>query len=268
MAGGRNLRRSLLPLLLVLPACSAEGTAEPPAAPAATDRTDVGFRRIAPGVWLHSTYHEVPGFGRVLSNGLVVENAQGSVLVDTAWDDAQTRAILDWARGTLRKPVTAAIVTHAHADKMGGMAALHAAGVTTFANRRSNEDAPARGLVPARLPLDFTADGELAPASAEAVGRALSPLRIAYPGGGHTRDNIVVGIRGSNVVFGGCLIRPGDAADLGNTGDADLAHWADSAEAVGKAFPQATIIVPSHGPPAGRELLALTARLARQAAQP
>jgi glyoxylase-like metal-dependent hydrolase (beta-lactamase superfamily II) len=260
------LRIFLVGLLsLAAASCAA---ASPRAGIAATDAAGewdgVAFRRLAAGVWLHSEYRAVPGFGPVVSNGLIVEHGDGAILVDTAWDDAQTRAILQWARGRLRRPVTAAIVTHAHADKMGGMAALHAAGVTTFAARLTNADAPGRGLIPAQVPLDFDARGWLTPASAR-VAAPLAGLRVFYPGAGHTRDNIVVGIARDAILFGGCLIRPAGATDMGNTADGDLSHWAEAAAAAAAAFPAATIVVPSHGPPAGRELLGSTARLARAA---
>nr|ALG03673.1 NDM metallo-beta-lactamase [uncultured bacterium] len=259
--------RHLLPGLLMLTAAScapAGQRSEVAAADAAGEWEGVAFRRIAPGVWLHSAFREVPGFGRTVSNGLVVENGETSVLVDTAWDDAQTRTILQWAREHLHRPVAAAVVTHAHSDKMGGMAALHSAGVKTFANRLTNADAPARDLIPAQIGLDFDTNGWLTPASAEAAAD-LGPLRVFYPGAGHTRDNIVVGLAQAKIIFGGCLIRPPGSTDMGNTGDGDLSHWDIAAQRAGDTFPGANVVVPSHGPPAGRELIALTARLAREA---
>jgi len=263
--------RYLLPTALILSttACAAadqpsEKIVASEAADAAGEFGGVTFRRIAPGVWLHSAYHTTGSFGSVVSNGLVVENGDSAILIDTAWDDAQTRSILQWARERLRRPIAAAITTHAHSDKMGGMKVLHEAGVKTFAPRLSNADAPGRGLTPASTSLDFERDGWLTPASRkDAV--PLGDLRVFYPGAGHTRDNIVVAIPGASIIFGGCLIRPPESTDMGNVADGNLSHWDAAAEAVGKAFPDARIVIPSHGPPAGRELLTLTADLARKA---
>jgi len=50
---------------------------------------------------------------------------------------------------------------------------------------------------------------------------------------------------------------------MGNTDDADIAHWDDAVVAVEARYPDARIIVPSHGPPGGRELLRHTIDLAR-----
>ena len=37
----------------------------------------------------------------------------------------------------------------------------------------------------------------------------------------HTSDNITVGIDGTDIAFGGCLIKDSKAKSLGNLGDAD-----------------------------------------------
>lgn len=267
-----TMMRYLLPAALILSVTGCAGADErseevavDESAKAAEGKFgDVTFRRLAPGVWLHSAYHTTQDFGTVVSNGLVVENGDSAILIDTAWDDAQTRSILGWARERLGRPILAAITTHAHSDKMGGMTALHEAGVRTFASRLSNGDAPGRGLTPATTSLDFDSGGWLAPASRKDAA-PLGKLRVFYPGAGHTHDNIVVAIPAASIVFGGCLIRPPESTDMGNVADGDLPHWGIAAEAVGKAFPDAQVVVPSHGPPAGRELLALTSDLARKA---
>ena len=47
--------------------------------------------------------------------------------------------ILNWIKQEINLPVALAVVTHAHQDKMGGMDALHAAGIATYANALSNQ---------------------------------------------------------------------------------------------------------------------------------
>jgi glyoxylase-like metal-dependent hydrolase (beta-lactamase superfamily II) len=266
MAAGNMIRCLLSACLLASAAACASVPATVATESQGAESAEVSFEAIAPGVWMHTEYHTVTGFGRVVSHGLIVENGETAVLVDTGWDDDQTRAILQWAAARLRRPIAAAIVTHAHADKIGGLAALHAAGVETFAFRLTNADAPKRGLTPARVSLDFDSHGWLTPESREKAA-PLGKLRLFYPGAGHTRDNIVVGIPGASILFGGCLIRPPGATDLGNTADGDVGHWQAAALAAGAAFPDATIVIPSHGDPAGRELIALTADLASAAAK-
>ena len=152
---------------------------------------------------------------------------------------------------------TSAIVTHAHQDKMGGMNALHEAGIKTFAHVYTNEDAPKRGLTPAK-----TIVLENSTQSTNAEG-----ITLFYPGPGHTRDNIVIYYAPAKVLFGGCLIRPGDSNNLGNTTDGDVANWADAVRNIAAKFPDAEIIIPSHGAAGGRELLDHTIALAEAAAR-
>lgn len=215
----------------------------------------VAFQQLKPGIWMHTSYQYVAGWGEVLSNGLIVETPQGSILVDTAWNDVQTLEILNWAHARLKKPITAAVFTHFHEDKMGGVAMLRRHGVQTYAASDSNQFAVLKGRTPAAKKLSF---------DSQAVSGQLSPLVILDPGPGHTVDNIVVGIPEQGVIFGGCLIRPAESNDLGNTGDADIAHWAKAVKAVATHFPTADVVIPSHGSPAGRELLQLTQDLVHQ----
>lgn len=226
--------------------------------PAAAPTQEVSYRKLVPGVWLHTSSKEMPKWGKVISNGLVVEAGDHSLLVDTAWNDSQTAEILEWAQQHLGKPITQAVFTHAHEDKMGGVAVLRQRGVQTFASLESNMLAPAHGLTPAAETLRFDKQG---------LSAQLAPLVVLDPGPGHTLDNIVVGLPEQGIVFGGCLIRPGGTDNLGNTAEADIGHWAAAVRAVADQFPLAQVVVPSHGPPAGRELFELTRQLAEQAAK-
>ena len=59
-----------------------------------------------------------------------------------------------------------------------------------------------------------------------------------YPGPGHTSDNITVGIDGTDIAFGGCLIKDSKAKSLGNLGDADTEHYAASAARLVRRSPR------------------------------
>ena len=60
---------------------------------------DLVFRQLAPNVWQHTSYLDMPGFGAVASNGLIVRDGGRVLLVDTAWTDDQTAQILNWIKG-------------------------------------------------------------------------------------------------------------------------------------------------------------------------
>ena len=238
--------KRFIPLISLLLGCAA---LQPGQAP------ENQYRQLAPNVWMHTSYRRFIGLGAFPSNGLIVKTKEGLVLIDTAWNNAQTQDVLQWARANLGAPVTDAVMTHAHVDKMGGAATLRQAKVRTWAHALSNQDAPGRGLTPAERALDLQVGG----------ARSLREgVEVFYPGPGHTRDNVVVYLEGSKILFGGCLIRPGASNDLGNTADADLSRWAQTVRAVKARYPQAKIVVPSHGPPAGPGLLEHTIQLAQK----
>jgi glyoxylase-like metal-dependent hydrolase (beta-lactamase superfamily II) len=247
-------------LLLLGTACATTPPApENPAPPAvnqtlASDETvlaeDVRVRRIAPGVWLHVTLAGEE-WGHAPSNGLLVEEGDSTILVDTAWNARQTELLLVWAKDTLRRPVRAALVTHSHADRTGGMSALVARGVPVHAS----EDT-------ARL---TAGHGRPAPDQRLPETGKLGPLEVFFPGAGHSRDNLVVWLPTHRLLFGGCFVKDEGARNLGNVADADVAAWPASLERLRQRFPDVREVVPGHGQPGGPALLTHTQALLRDA---
>lgn len=220
----------------------------------------ISFQQIAPNVWQHTSYLDLPGFGPVPSNGLLVVDGDESVLIDTAWTVNQTEIIVRWANLELKKPIRAAVVTHAHSDKMGGIDALHTAGVATYAHPMTNSIAPDKQLTPAQNALTFNGEGW----AASPANGSLGPLRIYYPGPGHTADNITVAVAGTSVAFGGCLIKGSDAKTLGNLMEADEDYYAQAVRNFDAAFPNATTIAMSHSAVEDRDAIKRTLKLAKE----
>jgi metallo-beta-lactamase class B len=254
-------RRSLLALFLLGTACaSAPDRAAPAADTAATSRQqaegpseytvaeDIHVRRLAPGVWLHTTLSG-EDFGHYPANGLLVEDGEETLLVDMGWNVRHAEGLLAWARDTLRRPVRAAVATHFHSDRTGGVPALLAKGIPVHGLEETAKLATARGLP--------------VPPSTFSQARSLGPLELFFPGAGHSPDNLVVFHPGSGVLFGGCFVKDGAAKDLGNVGDADVAAWPESLERTRQRFPETRVVVPGHGAPGGLELLSHTRTLLR-----
>ena len=153
------------------------------------------FRQLAPNVWQHTSYLDMPGFRAVASNGLIVRDGGRVLVVDTAWTDDQTAQILNWIKQEINLPVALAVVTRASGQRWA-VWTLHAAGIATYANALSNL-APQEGMVAAQHSLTFAANGWVEPATAPNFG----PLKVFYPGPGHTSDNITVGIDGTDIAF-------------------------------------------------------------------
>ena len=252
------------------------------------------LEKIADNVWVHKSYAFMGRWGLVLSHGMVVKTEGGVILVDTAWNDKDTHHLLGLIEEATGAAPKAAIITHAHDDKMGGMGALNERGVPTVMHHWTMLDGPARGLAASTVPqsrivfenkenadadgpvrLVLGADGEepalrLSPvdgATGENAARknnAGDGVVIYYPGPGHTRDNIVVYYDTAKTLFGGCLIRHAITRSLGNTADGYVDRWARTTRKAAAAFPDAEIVIPSHGPAAGPELLGHTVSIAQR----
>jgi metallo-beta-lactamase class B len=196
---------------------------------------DVSVARIASHVWVHTT---VANLGGTLmpANGLLVERERDAVLVDTGWTPRQTSTLMSWsaARG---KPIAAALVTHFHADRLGGISALEAASIPVSGNPLTVGLAMEHGYDPP----DPLVGVDAAPQRFADIGEAF------FPGAGHTRDNLTFGLSEYGIVFGGCLVRTIAAPTLGNLDDAVLADWYASLRAVQARYRSASIVVPGHG---------------------
>jgi metallo-beta-lactamase class B len=205
----------------------------------------LGAERIAEGTWLFSSVKDVPPWGPVQANGLVVVGGREAALVNTAWSDEQTALLIEWLGREGRLYVTTVVATHFHDDCLGGLAAAHAAGARSYALEGTAEMARRNG----KAEPDVTFTDRL---TLRVGDRA---LELRYPGPGHTVDNIVAWLPDVRVLFGGCLVRSAEATSLGNTGEADLLRWPDTMLALKDSYPGAVIVVPGHGRPGGRELL-------------
>lgn len=200
---------------------------------------------LASGVWLHTSWRQLPGGVSFPKNGLLVRRDEELWLVDTAWGNELTERLLEWIDRELGMPVTGAIITHFHDDSMGGTPALDARGIPSWAHPLTLELGVDEG-VPLPGPLERLESGS---------SLRLGGMDVFYPGPAHTRDNVVVWIPDLRILFGTCAVRPATSSSLGNTADADLAEWPRSVGRMRDRFVQAEIVVPSHGEVGGHALL-------------
>ena len=253
-----------LPLTLLALACSGcVGTAAPTAVPEGR-ALEVGVEALTPEVWVHTSYRDLEGFGRVRSNGLVVASGRDALLVDAAWGDdpgRATAALLTRLRVLWGAEVRSAVFSHHHDDSVGGVGALRRAGVPTVATSRTADLMDADGWGRPDSVLESLPRTRSGGADAWTLRLGGIEVEVFDAGPGHTADNVVVYVPHARVLYGGCLVRPGDATSLGNTADADLERWAASVARVRERYPGLEVVVPSHGPPGGPELLDHTVAL-------
>ncbi|WP_026872391.1 MBL fold metallo-hydrolase [Inquilinus limosus] len=233
-----------LSLALMRPVRAQDGETPPP----------LGFRELADGVWMHTSWKKLEQ-DWVPTNGLAVIGPEEALLIDTAWTPAQTVALLGrLAEVAPNRPVNL-VVTHAHDDRLAGLAAVHARGGWSLARDETVKAAAAQGAGT----IQRSWSGEST--TITAAGRT---VELFYPGPAHTRDNTVAFLPESAVLFGSCMIRAAERNTLGTIAESDLCRWPQSVEAViaryGKA---AKIAVPGGGEPGDAELLARTHQLAK-----
>lgn len=232
----------MLLVILVLPLCAQEKIEL---------GKDVEVYPLARGIWRHVTYKEMAGWGNVPANGLIVVDGRHAVMIDTPWTPEQTAVLLDWVEKKLNAKVEAVVVGHSHADCLGGLSEIHKRGITSIGSEKTRELALAAGV---KAPKEtFTKTRKLKVGERE--------LELFYPGPGHTVDNIVTWIANEKVLFGGCLVKAGDAKTLGNIAEADLIAWPASLAKVKNRYPSARLLVPGHGDPGGWELVENTLKL-------
>lgn len=218
---------------------------------------DVEVRPLVDDVWLHTTYRTLDDGTRFPSHGLIVREGDTLTLIDTAWGEKETEVLLDAIAVQVGLPVTRAVVTHFHGDRAQGTGLLESEGVEVWAHPMTRELGSERGYV---VP-DRAFDGLEDPGDAIAFGS----LEIFYPGPAHSRDNIMVWLPESRLLFGGCAIRGARDQELGNVRDGDVSHWGTAMALTEARYGGAEIVVVSHAEPGGAGLIAHTAEVARAA---
>lgn len=197
---------------------------------------DLDIRRLSDQIWQHRSF-QVVGDIRFPSNGLLVIGEETLFMIDTAWGEAATDALLAWAKETFGKPVKQAVVSHFHPDRMGGIKNLHQIKTVVFAGEKTAELARVNSLpLPDTLfesSQQFDIDG--------------TKFEAYFPGPGHSPDNIVVWFPDEKLLFGGCLIKSLEAPNLGYTGDAVIEQWAATMENLKSRYGETLRIVPGHG---------------------
>ncbi|PJZ44756.1 subclass B1 metallo-beta-lactamase [Leptospira brenneri] len=208
------------------------------------------LERIKESVWKHKSFGIVNG-NIMPSNGLVVVTSRGIVLIDTAWGLEQTIELEKLIQEKFKKEILFVVISHSHEDRSGGVPLFLKKGIPVYTSSRTGKLLSAKSMTGLRAVLDIQ---PRIPAGDQTV-------EVYFPGEGHTSDNIVVWLPDTHILFGGCLVRPLDAKDMGNTKDANLGEWENSVKKVLARYPDAEVVVPGHGDWGKLDLLRHTIRL-------
>ena len=216
------------------------------------------------------------------SNVLVAKMPDETVLVASSpFETVDTTLMIKWIKNNLHPKKMVAINTHFHADGTGGNEAYQNAGFEIWASKQTRKLQKGRGEAGKTLTASSFKDPKLRkrifdtkvvlasktfePRDGLKLNFGGEEVEVIYPGPAHTPDNVVVYLPKRKLLFGGCMIRAAGSKNLGYTGDADIAHWAESAGRLEKLAVEK--VIPGHGAVGGPELIKQTINLAEIANQ-
>lgn len=207
--------------------------------------------QISNHVWVHVSTEPIAGFGLVSSNGAIYIRKNKAFLFDTPVSDSLTEVLVKAIADSLNAKIIGFVPNHWHEDCMGGLKYLQSVGVESYANQLTIEEAKKRNLP---IPVH---------GFAESLKLKLSGKTIEcwFPGGGHTKDNIVVWLPDEKVLFAGCMVKEMKSTGPGNLSDADVKSWPSTIGKVMKKYKNAQIVIPGHGLWGGSESLEHTLSL-------
>ena len=170
------------------------------------------------------------------ANGLYVVTPAGIILIDTPWDENQTQQLIDTLKQRYHQNIALCISTHFHSDRTAGLDLLKKNGIKTYTSVLTKQLAKQNGQ---KQPQFTFAKDTVFKVGGETV-------QTYFPGEGHTRDNIVVWLPKSKVLFGGCFIKSMDTNSRGFIGDANIAEWPLSVDRLKNKFRDIKYVIPGH----------------------
>lgn len=210
------------------------------------------IERLTEHSFVHISYLETEEYGKVASNGLVVVDANEALIYDTPVSNRSSQELIDWLKNEMNVTAIVVVVSHFHADALGGLETFHDNGIASFANTRTQEFAEIHKLIVPAYGISNSYE------------HSIGSMKVIsmFMGEGHTQDNMVAYVKEDHILFGGCLVKR-LGAGKGNIADANISEWPKTVEKLRQMLPNVTYVIPGHGEVGDQELLVYTEELFR-----
>ena len=207
--------------------------------------------KISDKAYVHVSFMDMPNYGRISANGLILINGNEAFLFDSPWTDSITMDLFSWITDSMKLKIVGFIPNHWHVDCMGGLGFLQKQKIESYANQMTIDIAKSKNLP---VPLHGFKDS---------LQLQLGDIMINcyYLGAAHSLDNIVVWIPEEQILFAGCMVKSLDSKNLGNTADGDVIAYPKTIDKLINKFPLAKIVIPGHGQFGGLDLIKHTREL-------
>lgn len=211
---------------------------------------DFNITQLSKNTFEHTSFLQTQSFGKVPCNGMIVRDNGEAVIFDTTSDSLTSAALINWVQKELKSKIVAVVPTHFHIDNLGGLKAFEQAGIPSYANLKTIQNAKDRNE---NLPQNgFNDLLEIKVGNKKVIAK--------FFGEGHTKDNVVGYFPEEKILFGGCLIKEINATK-GNLADANENEWAKTVENVKSTYPDVQWVIPGHGQYGDKKLLDYTIEL-------
>ncbi len=205
------------------------------------------IKEICPGVWMHTSYLEIPKYGPFPCNGMIWVEGNEALVFDTPTSDLVAQDLIRHVQEIEGLQIKGIVVTHFHIDCLGGLRAFHEHKIPSYGSAKTFVWGLKRDKV---LPQERFSKKFILQLGSKTVENR-------FFGAGHTMDNIVVYLPDKQVLFGGCLVKE-LGAGKGNLADADVKAWPKTLAKIKRKYPALKHVIPGHGKPGGMELLDYT----------
>lgn len=198
--------------------------------------TGLKFTQLTNDLYVYTNYKFFSGT-QFPSNSMYMITNEGVVLFDTPWDENQFQPLLDSIEKRHNMKVVLCIATHFHEDSSAGLEYYNSKGIKTYTSKMTHDLTLAKNI---GSPAGYSFEKDTV---FNIGGRVIETY---YPGEGHTKDNIVLYVKDEKVIYGGCLIKSIEAADLGNIADANIDEWEQTMKNLMDKYPDPAYVIPGH----------------------